>query len=194
MLGAESMQEQFTNLYDRDRWRRYGYSLLAVGVVCLVVGAVFDSRKDAGAANVWLLFAAMTLGLAISLWMRQRYSYARLDGGQLFFRYLTVTVRIDLVEVRRVRVGKLAAAVRGRARTPSRLADVDALILDLRHPDTTRLRRLLTRRCVFEDELVIPLVGAAILQRELEATLSPRRHAEGAETRPSRSRRRGRRR
>jgi hypothetical protein len=159
-----------------------------------VVGAVFDSRKDAGAANVWLLFAAMTLGLAISLWMRQRYSYARLDGGQLFFRYLTVTVRIDLVEVRRVRVGKLAAAVRGRARTPSRLADVDALILDLRHPDTTRLRRLLTRRCVFEDELVIPLVGAAILQRELEATLSPRRHAEGAETRPSRSRRRGRRR
>jgi hypothetical protein len=194
MLGAESMHEHFTNLYDRDRWRRYGYSLLAVGVVCLVVGAVFDSRKDQATANVWLLFAAATLGLAISLWMRQRYSYARLDEGQLFFRYLTVTVRIDLVEVRRARLGKLAAAVHGRARTPARLADVDVLILDLRHPDTTRLRRLLTRRCVFEDELVIPLVDAAILQRDLELALSPRRRVEGAGSHPSRSRRRGRRR
>jgi hypothetical protein len=188
------MQEHFTNLYDRDRWRRYGFSLLAVGVVCLVLGAVFDSRKDQGEANVWLIAAAVTLGFAISLWMRQRYSFARLDGDQLFFRYLTVTVRIDLTEVRRARVGKLAAAVRGRARTPRRLADVDALILQLRHPDTTRLRRLLTRRCVFEDEVVIPLAGAAILQRELEAALSPRRHAEGEETHPSRSRRRNRRR
>jgi len=188
------MQERFTNLYDRDRWRRYGYSLTAVGVVCVVLGAVFDSRKDQGAANVWLLFAALTLGLAISLWMRQRYSYARLDGGQLFFRYLTVTVRIDLVEVRRARVAKLASAVQGRARTPKGLAGVDALVLQLRHPDTPRLRRLLTRRCVFEEEVVIPLAGAAVLQRQIEAALSPHRHPEGAETHPNRSRRRNRRR
>jgi hypothetical protein len=190
------MQEHFTNLYDRDRWRRYGYSLLGVGVVCLVLGAVFDSRKDQGAANVWLLFAAITLGLAISLWMRQRYSYARLDAGQLFFRYLTVTVRIDLVEVRRARVAKLASAVQGRARTPSSLAGVDALVLQLRHPDIARLRRLLTRRCVFDEELVIPLAGAAILQRQIVAAISPRRHGEEAETRPNpnRSRRRNRRR
>jgi hypothetical protein len=194
MLGAESMKEQFTNLYDRDRWRRYGYSLTAVGVVCVVVGAVFDSRKEAGAANVWLLFAAMTLGLAISLWMRQRYSYARLDGGQLVFRYLTVTVRIDLVEVRRARIAKLAPAVQGRARTPKGLAGVDALVLQLRHPDTARLRRMLTRRCVFDEELVIPLSGAAVLQRQIEAALPPQRRAEGPETRPNpnRSRRRNR--
>ena len=188
------MQEHFANLYDRDRWRRYGYSLTGVGVVCVVIGAVFDSRMASGTANVWLLFAALTLGLAISLWMRQRFSFARFDGNQLLFRYLTVSVRIDLIEVRRARVGKLAAAVRGRARTPKSLADVDALILQLRNPDTTRLRRLLTRRCVFEDEVVIPLAGAAVLQRQIEAALSPHRHPEGAETHPNRSRRRNRRR
>jgi len=54
--------------------------------------------------------------------MRQRYSYARFDGGQLVFRYLTVTVRIDLVEIRRSRIVKLAAAVQGRVRTPKSLA------------------------------------------------------------------------
>jgi hypothetical protein len=190
------MQQRFTNLYDRDRWRRYGYSLTAVGVLCVVLAAVVESRKDQGAGQIWLVFAALTLGLAISLWMRQRYSYARLDGGQLVFRYLTVTVRIDLVEVRRARIAKLAAAVQGRARTPKGLAGVDALVLQLRHPDTARLRRLLTRRCVFDDELVIPLAGAAVLQRQIEAAVSPHRRAEGPETRPnpSRSRRRNRRR
>jgi hypothetical protein len=188
------MQEHFTNLYDRDRWRRYGYSLTAVGVVCVVVAAVFESRKDEAAGQVWLISAALTLAIAVTLWMRQRYSYARLDDGQLFFRYLTVTVRIDLVEVRRARIAKLAPAVRGRARTPKGLAGVDALVLQLRHPDTARLRRLLTRRCVFDEEVVIPLADAAVLQRQIEAALSPRRHTEDAESRPNRSRRRNRRR
>jgi hypothetical protein len=190
------MQERFTNLYDRDRWRRYGYSLTGVGVLCVVLAAVFESRKDEGAGQVWLVSAALTLGLAISLWMRQRYSYTRLDGGQLVFRYLTVTVRIDIVEVRRARVAKLAPAVQGRARTPKGLAGVDALVLQLRHPDTVRLRRLLTRRCVFEGELVIPLARAAVLHRQIEAALSPQRRADGSETRPNpnRSQRRNRRR
>ena len=188
------MHEHFTNLYDRDRWRRYGYSLTAVGVLFVVLAAVFESRKQEGAGQVWLISAALTLAIAVTLWMRQRYSYARLDGEQLFFRYLTVTVRIDLVEVRRSRIAKLASAVQGRARTPKGLAGVDALVLQLRHPDTARLRRLLTRRCVFEEELVIPLAGAAVLQRQIEAALSPRRHVEGAESRPNRSRRRNRRR
>ncbi|MGD0448516.1 MAG: hypothetical protein ABSB36_07850 [Candidatus Dormibacteria bacterium] len=196
MLGAESMQQRFNNLYDRDRWRRYGYSLTAVGTLCVVLAAIFESRKDEAAGQVWLISAALTLGLAISLWMRQRYSYARFDGGQLVFRYLTVTVRIDLVEIRRSRIVKLAAAVQGRVRTPKSLAGADALVLQLRHPDTARLRRMLTRRCVFEEELVIPLAGAAVLHRQIEAALSPQRRAEGSESRPdpNRSRRRNRRR
>jgi hypothetical protein len=190
------MQPRFMNLYDRDRWRRYGYSLTAVGVLCVVLAAIFESRKAVSAGQVWLISSALTLGLAVSLWMRQRFSYVRLDGGKLVFRYLTVTLRIDLVEVRRARIAKLAAAVQGRARTPKGLADVDALVLQLRRPDTARLRRMLTRRCVFDDELVIPLAGAAVLQRQIEAVVSPHRGAEGPETRPNpnRSRRRNRRR
>jgi len=110
------MHQRFNNLYDRDRWRRYGYSLTIVGVLCVVLAAIFESRKEEGVGQVWLISSALTLGLAISLWMRQRYSYARFDRGQLVFRYLTVTVRIDLVEVRRARIAKLAPAVHGRAR------------------------------------------------------------------------------
>ncbi len=194
MLGATSMPEHFPNLYDRDRWRRWGYPLLAVGLVALVTGAVFEGQKAADAANVWLLVAAAGLGLSISLWMRKRYSFVRLDEGELFFRYLTVSARVDLAEIRRARVAKLPAALQRRARTPSRMSDVDALVLRLRHPDTGRLRRLLTRRCVFGDELVIPLGNAAVLQREIESALSPHRQARGDEGRPASSRRRSRRR
>jgi len=190
------MHQRFNNLYDRDRWRRYGYSLTIVGVLCVVLAAIFESRKEEGVGQVWLISSALTLGLAISLWMRQRYSYARFDRGQLVFRYLTVTVRIDLVEIRRSRIVKLAAAVQGRVRTPKSLAGADALVLQLRHPDTARLRRMLTRRCVFDEELVIPLAGAAVLQGQIEAALPPQRRAEASETHPNpnRSRRRNRRR
>jgi len=45
MLGAESMQQRFNNLYDRDRWRRYGYSLTAVGTLCVVLAAIFESER-----------------------------------------------------------------------------------------------------------------------------------------------------
>ena len=107
MLGAEPMLDRFPNLYDRNRWRRVGYPLLGLGIACVIVGAIFDGQKDTGAANVWLVAAALGLGLSVSLWMRQRYSYLRLEGDQLFFRYLTVSVRLDLAEVRRARVAKL---------------------------------------------------------------------------------------
>jgi hypothetical protein len=194
MLGAEPMPERFPNLYDRDRWRRYGYPLLAMGVVGVVGGAVFESRNDTATANGWLLLAAIGLGLSMSIWMRQRYSYARLDGDQLFFRYLTVTVRIDLDEIRRARVAKLVAALQRRVKTRRSLADADALVLRLRHPDEGRLRRVLTRRCVFGDELVLPLGNAATLQRQLEAALNPHRSVRGDDTHPAPPRRRNRRR
>ena len=188
------MHEHFTNLYDRDRWRRYGYSLTAVGVLCVVLAAVFESRKQEGAGQVWLISAALTLGLAISLWMRQRYSYLRLEGDQLFFRYLTVSVRLDVTEVRRARVAKLVAALQRRGRAPRSLSGADALVLRLRSPDSGRLRRLLSRRCVFGDELVIPLHDAVLLQRQIEAALAPQRRGSGDEDRPPAPRRRNRRR
>jgi hypothetical protein len=194
MLGAEPMPERFPNLYDRDRWRRYGFPMLGLSVVGVVLGAVFEGRKDTGTANAWLLLAAAGLGLAVSQWMRQRYSYVRLDGDQLVFRFLTVSARLDLVEVRRARVAKLVATLQRRAKTRRSLSDADALVLRLRHPDAGRLRRVLTRRCVFGDELVIPLGNAAVLQRRIEAVLSPQRQVRDDETRTTPSRRRSRRR
>jgi hypothetical protein len=194
MLGAESMPERFPNLYDRDRWHHFGYPLLGLGVVAVVLGAVFDGQKNTGAANVWLLLAAVGLGLSMSLWMRQRYSYARLDGDHLFFRYLTVTARIDLSEVRRTRVAKLVAALQRRGRTRRSLSDADALIIRLRRADEGRLRRVLTRRCVFGDELVLPLGNAGVLQRQIEAAMQPHRQDRSDEIRPAPPRRRSRRR
>ena len=147
MLGATSMPDHFPNLYDRHRWRRWGYPLLAAGIVALVVGAIFQGQKNTGAANIWLVVAAAGLGLSISLWMREHYSFVRLDETQLFFRYLTTTARLDLVDIRRVRVAKLASALQGRARPPRGMADTEALVLRLRSADTGRLlRRVLCGR------------------------------------------------
>ncbi|MGD1034517.1 MAG: hypothetical protein ABR977_08800 [Candidatus Dormibacteria bacterium] len=188
------MLDRFPNLYDRDRWRRYGYPMLALGVVCVVIGAIYNGRKDAGAVNFWLVAAALGFGLSVSLWMRQRYSYLRLEGDQLFFRYLTVSARVDLTEVRRARVAKLVAALQRRGRAPRSLSGADALVLRLRSPDSGRLRRLLSRRCVFGDELVIPLRDAVLLQRQIEAALAPQRRGSGDEDRPPAPRRRNRRR
>ena len=194
MLGAEPMLDRFPNLYDRDRWRRYGFPMLGLGVVCVIVGAIYNGRQQAGAVNFWLVAAALGLGLSVSLWMRQRYSYLRLEGDQLFFRYLTVSARLDLSEVRRARVAKLVSALQRRGRTPRSLSGADALVLRLRSPDTGRLRRLLSRRCVFGDELVIPLRDAVVLQRQIEAALTPQRRGSGDEDRPPVPRRRNRRR
>ena len=194
MLGAEPMLDRFPNLYDRDRWRRYGYPLLGLGLVLVIVGAISNSQKGAGTLNLWLVAAALGLGLSVSLWMRQRYSYLRLEGDQLFFRYLTVSVRLDLAEVRRARVAKLLPALQHRGRAPRSLASADALVLRLRSPDSGRLRRLLSRRCVFGDELVIPLHDAVLLQRQIEAALAPQRRGPGDEDRPPAPRRRNRRR
>jgi hypothetical protein len=188
------MPDRYPNLYDRRRWRRYGYPLLGVGILCLLAGAIFSGHRDVGAANALLVVSAVLLGTSVSLWMYQRYSYARLDGDTLLFRYVTVSVRLDLAEIRRARVGKLAPALQRRVRTPRSLADAEALVLRLRHPDNGRLVRLLRRRCVFGDEVVVPLGGAAILQRQIEAALAPERRAGGDVTRPAASRRRNRRR
>jgi hypothetical protein len=194
MLGATPMPERFPNLYDRDRWRRWGLPLLVVGFVALVVGAFSEGKRSAGDLDIWLVAAAAGLGISISLWMRARFSFIRLDEGQLFFRYLTSSARVDLSEIRRTRVAKLSAALQRRATTPRRLSDVDALVIRLRQPDPGRLRRLLTRRCVFGDELVIPLANAAVLQRAIESALGPQRQVRGDDARPPSSRRRSRRR
>lgn len=192
------MARRYPNLYDRDRWRRYGFALTVVAIIALAVGVALVAVQGKQPAGNWLLLGALALGLATSFWLRQRFSYVRLDGQQLFLRVLLVTQRIDLAEVRRARVARLGAALERRpggrpVRTPRRWRDADALVLRLRHPDDGRLRRMLGRRCVFEDEVVVPLGDAALLQREIEVAMAPLRAT--AESAPrAQSRRRGRRR
>ena len=108
------MQQRFMNLYDRDRWRRYGYSLTAVGVLCVVLAAIFESRKDVAAGQVWLISSALTLGLAVSLWMRQRFSYVRFDGGKLVFRYPVSYTHLDVYKRQARRPGWPEGAGRRR--------------------------------------------------------------------------------
>ena len=187
------MPERFPNLYDLDRWRRYGYPLLGLAVVGLVAGTILEVRHSPTPANDWLVLAAAGLGLASSLWLRQRYSFVRLEGEQLLFRVLTVSVRVDLAEVRRARVGRLAPLLERRARPPRRLAGSEALVLRLRQGDGVRLRRLLSRRCVFDDEVVVPLGNAAQLHRQIEAALAPQRRAQEQDGHASASRHRARR-
>jgi hypothetical protein len=191
------MGRRYPNLYDRDRWRRYGFALVVIGIVTLGIGLFLDARDSPQPASGWVLAGTIAIGLATSFWLRQRYSYLRLEGDRLLFRVMLVSQRIDLSDVRRARVLRLGAALeRGPGRRsvqpPRRWRETDALILRLRQPDDGRLRRLLSRRCVFEDEVVVPVGDAAELQREIEAALAPVRPAEPRAR--AGSRRRGRRR
>ncbi|HYA00932.1 MAG TPA: hypothetical protein VEK76_11355 [Candidatus Binatia bacterium] len=194
------MPERHPNLYDRDRWRRYGYALAFAGIVLMGGGLAIDGfqRTTDQPGILWVVLGTASVGLATSFWLRQRYSYVQLLDQQLEFRVLLVSQRIDLAEIRRARVGRLGSALeklgggRQAIRTPSRWQDIEALILRLRQPDDGRLRRLLSRRCVFEDEVVVPVADAAGLQRGIEAALARTASHEPAVR--STSRRRGRRR
>jgi hypothetical protein len=201
------MARRYPNLYDLDRWRRFGFGVLVVGLLSLGGALLAFALSGSGPlASDLLLLAAAGIGLAISFWMRQRWSYAQVDGHHLVVRVLMMRARIDIEQLRRARVARLGAAVdrwQGRgspARVPRRFQDRDALVLRLRDPDDGKLRRLLSRRCVFEDEVAVPFADAALLQREIEAALgSPHGGDAGAgEGEPrgarARTRRRGRRR
>jgi hypothetical protein len=78
---------------------------------------------------------------------------------------------------------------RGRAR---RWQDTEALLLRLRQPDDGRLRRILGRRCVFDDEVVLPLADPTALLHEIESATAPRGEAASGprQAAPRRSRRR----
>ena len=193
MLGAEPMPQRFPNLYDRDRWRRFGYPFLGLVVVGLAVGTIFGAQRNTVAEQDWLLASACGLGMTAALWLRQRFSYVQLQGERLLFRVLVASVRVELAEVRRTRAAKLVPALEGRARAPRSMGNADALVLRLRSPDTGRLRRVLGRRCVFDEEVVVPLDNPAVLSQEIEAALAPQRttrEAEAGRAAPHRRRRR----
>jgi hypothetical protein len=194
------MSTRYQNLYVLDTWRRYGNLLLVVALGGFAATLILTLQKKSDNATPWLIAAAVSLGFASSMWLRQRYSYAQLQGDRLLIRVYATRCRVDLADIRRARVGRLLGAMdkpdrrrylpRGAAR---RWQDTEALLLRLRQPDDGRLRRMLGRRCVFDDEVVLPLANATALLREIEAALTPPRDT-AAGPRPAAPRRSRRRR
>jgi hypothetical protein len=179
------MHRRYQNLYALHTWRRYGNWLLVLALGILVVALVSElQKKNSGASTPWMLAAAVCLGLATSMWLRQRFSYVELQGDRLLFRVGLYVPRsgVALADIRRARVGRLLGAMdrperrRYRPRGPvERWQDTEVLLLRLRQPDDGRLRRMLGRRCVFDDEVVLPLGDAAGLLKEIEAAMTPSR-------------------
>jgi hypothetical protein len=193
------MSTRYQNLYVLDTWRRYGNWLLVLALGGLAVTLILTVQKKSNAATPWLISAAVCLGFSSSMWLRQHFSYVQLQGDRLVIRVYMSRCRVDLTDIRRVRVGRLLGAMdkadrrrympRGRAR---RWQDTEALLLRLRQPDDGRLRRILGRRCVFDDEVVLPLADATALLHEIEAATAPRGEAASGprQAAPRRSRRR----
>ncbi len=177
------MSRRYKNLYVLDTWRRYGNWLIVLALVGLTITLIYTLNKKADAGTPWLIVSAVCLGFSSSMWLRQRFSYVQLQGDRLLIRVYASSCRVELADIRRVRVGRLLGAMdkpdrrrylpRGRA-AERRWHDREALLFRLRDPDNGRLRRVLGRRCVFDDEVVLPLADAGSLLREIETVISPR--------------------
>ena len=169
------MGQRYPNLYELDRWRRYGYLLLVIGLIAVGVGGVISARSSGQAgAGDWLLVGALGIGLGLTFWLRQRSAYVQVEERQLILHVLMASQRLDLAEVRRARAARLGAVLErsGGRRAPRRLQDADAIVIRLRHPDASRFARLLSRRCILGDEVVIPTRNAVGLQREIESAIA----------------------
>jgi len=196
------MSRRYKNLYVLDTWRRYGNWLVVLALAGLTITLIYTLNKKADSGTPWLICSAVCLGFSSSMWLRQRFSYVQLQGDLLLIRVYATSCRIDLADIRRVRVGRLLGALdkpdrrrylpRGRAAV-RRWQEREALLFRLRQPDDGRLRRVLGRRCVFEDEVVVPLLDAGGLLRDIETVTSPRQDPVPNGARPAGTRRNRRR-
>ncbi len=179
-------------LYDVERWRRYRVLLLFPALAFAVV-AIIGSRDGRSTGNSTLsgYAAAFLLSLLLSSWLRQRFSYLRIEGEELVIHTLAAKARVPLSAVRRMRVMRLGGVFdrperkRYMPRPARRWQDKEAVTLRLGGDvDLRRLRRLIGPKCVLDDELVVPVVdsrallaelGGATRQREVAAATAPRR-------------------
>lgn len=190
------MAQRHPILYELDRWRRYRWWLLWGATIATLTGIFVSIRfpQQLQTANTWLLVAACCWAFASSLWVRQRFSYVALDGDRLQVRMLGGRTTLEASAIRRVRVIRTAAAFerperrRFRPRPDRRWSQTETLVIRLKQAPPDRLRRLLGRRCVFDDEIVLPVDDAAGLGHELERLVAPA--AAPATARPAKKRRR----
>lgn len=183
-------------LYDLERWRRYRMLFLLPAAALVVVTGLNSRQRSSAPLSGYL--AAFLLSLLLSSWLRQRFSYLRVESGELVVHTLVARARVPLASVRRSRVMRLGGAYerperrRYMPRPPRRWADKEALSLRLGGDvDLVRLRRLLGARCVMDDELVVPLVDSRALLAELGG--ATRSRAAAVAPAPGRRRRKPRR-
>jgi hypothetical protein len=172
-------------LYDIERWRRYRWPLFILATVFLfatLLAPAFTHGKSGGVttATAPLSFAGAALyGFAFNFWLRQRYSSLAVDGEDLVVRRTGMSQRIPLTDVKRARVARIAATAnkperrRILPRPAERWLETEALTLRLDVPaeQLVRLRRLLGRYYVFENDLVVPVTDPDGLLRDIEEAM-----------------------
>lgn len=194
------MGERHPILYELNRWQRYRTLLLLSATVCVMTALflTFLKPNSTAASSQFLVFAAAFYALAASFWLRQRFSYVTFDGEALRLRLMALRQELPIEDVRRVKVSRVLAAYdrpdrrRWLPRPRDRWHEAEALVLRVTDARAQAFRRVLGRRGVFDDELIIPIAGASTVGAAMEAALR-RRGSPPPATRPGRSRKRRRR-
>jgi hypothetical protein len=167
-------------LYDVERWRRTRLPLVLFATACLLatvlVSALHRSQAQIAGTQPLSLLGAGFYGLLFNFWLRQRFSHVSVEGENLVVRRVGATMRLPLSELRRARVARVSATVnrperrRALPRPAARWLEEEALTLRLTSEpsELVRLRRLLGRQFLFENDLVVPVVDPHGLLEEIQ--------------------------
>jgi hypothetical protein len=167
-------------LYDIDRWRRYRLPLFLIATAFLLATLLAPALNHGKAGGAWsapLSFAGAALyGFLLNFWLRQRFSSLAVEGENLAVRRTGMNMRIPLTDVKRARVARISATAnkperrRILPRPAAKWLETEALTLrlDIAAEDLVKLRRLLGRYYVFENDLVVPVTDPEGLLREIE--------------------------
>lgn len=194
------MPQRHPLLYELERWRRWRWRLILLGVLCLAPGVIIGTRgANGGLIQFYMLLSAFLFALAFAFWIRSRFSWARVEDDDLVLRVaLSGKQRIPLAEMRRAKMTRLRSVfdrpekLRTLPRPHARWLDQEALLVRLDEDaiDLVRLRRLLGARCLVGRELVLPVVDGPRLLGDIESRIAPQRVPAAAGTGGRRRKRR----
>jgi hypothetical protein len=176
-----SMGARHPILYELRRWQRFRMLLLFSATIAILTSLFITLWRPAaaGAAGEFLVIATGLYSLAMSFWLRQRFSYASFDGERITVRMMFLRERLPVEDVRRLKVMRLLGAFekperrRYQPRPRHRWIDDDALVVRVAEERAQRVRRVLGRRAVFDDEVILPVADAAGLGADVQAALRP---------------------
>jgi hypothetical protein len=170
------MPSRHAILYDVVRWRGNRLLLLLFATVFLLTSVFTLLLRRSSGVGLYPVMSLFLYGLAVSLWLRQRFTYLSVEGDELVVHIMGRRQRLALDRVRRARVVRLGAVfdrpdrrrlLPGRGR---RWMDEPAVVLRLggEVDELDALRRGLGRKFVIDDSVVVPVVDAEGLLAEIE--------------------------